>query len=325
MMRFLRIAGVGPVAVALLVSWLAAEPIGGSPAKQRLPINFVKIPSGSFLMGDATGEGEPWERPQRRVRVSAFYIARHEVTQAEWWEVLAWALHHGYSFQDDHVGRAQGPDHPITEVSWYDALKWANARSEKEGRRPAYYVDREHRTVYREGDVDLGPDQVDWAGDGYRLPTEAEWEKAARGGLKGHHYPWPSRGGSYVRHVDGCRANFALSQDPYETERFPQTTPVGYFAASKGRSGRRFVQGYGLQDVAGNVWEWCWDWWSFHAYADLGKRSRDPRGPSSGEGRVQRGGSWGTDPRLCRVAFRGLSAPGYRCNCAGFRLVLCRP
>lgn len=110
-------------------------------------------------------------------------------------------------------------------------MKWANARSEKEGLVPCYYTDDTQTTVYRTGTVDVQNDWVKWIACGYRLPTEVEWEKAARGGAAGHRYPW-----SATDAIDHSRANYDSGG----------TTPVGSFAPN----------GYGLYDMAGNVWEW---------------------------------------------------------------------
>ncbi|MCR4404608.1 MAG: formylglycine-generating enzyme family protein [Candidatus Acetothermia bacterium] len=252
---------------------------------------MVLIPAGSFEMGDSFGEGDPDERPVHKVFVSAFYMDKYEVTKALWDEVANWAAVHGYDIGPSS-GSGNGANHPVTDVSWYEAVKWANARSEREGLTPCYYTSSSQSTVYRTGGVDVPIECVKWSGCGCRLPTEAEWEKAARGGLSGQRYPWGND-------IDCARANY-----------YPcvgNTTPVGSYPPN----------GYGLYDMAGNVWEWVWDW------HDSGYYSRspeaDPRGPASGSFRVLRGGSWFIIASYCQVATRGGGAPGRACM--GFRAV----
>ena len=137
---------------------------------------FALIPSGSFTMGDdPDGGGDA-----HRVRVSAFYMAQNLVTKAEWDEVRTWGLENGYSELVTGSGKAE--NHPVQSISWYQVVKWCNARSQKEGLVPAYYTDDAQTTVYKTGDVNVTNAQVKWSANGYRLPTEAEWEKAARDG-----------------------------------------------------------------------------------------------------------------------------------------------
>ena len=210
---------------------------------------MVLIPAGSFQMGDSFGEGDSDERPVHTVTVSAFYMDRYEVTKALWDEVASWAAANGYDIKpEDGSGKAK--DHPVYYVSWYEAVKWANARSEREGLAPCYTLGGK---VYRTGQS--APD-CNWSASGYRLATEAEWEKAARGGLSGQRYPWGND-------IDCARANYNYYRC------VDDTTPVGSYPPN----------GYGLYDMVGNVWEWCWDWYSENYY--LGSPGSDPRGPAT--------------------------------------------
>jgi formylglycine-generating enzyme required for sulfatase activity len=231
------------------------------------------VPSGEFLMGSPETEaGRKPDEVQHKVTTSGFWMAQTEVTKAQWDQVRKWGLKKGYDDLPD--GTAPGPDHPVASVSWHAAVKWCNARSEMEDLKPCYFTDAAHTMVYRTGEVDLSNDMVLWDANGYRLTTKAEWEKAARGGLSGKAYPWGDT-------ITKSLANYAPASS---------TSKVSSFAPN----------GYGLYDIAGNVWEWCWDWHG--AYSS--EVTTDPRGPFSGPARVVRGGSGETLAIACRVAGR---------------------
>ena len=260
------------------------------------PGSMATIPAGAFEMGDTFSEGGAEERPVHTVPVSTVYLDRYEVTKALWAEVHTWAVAHGYSF--DNPGGGAGASRPVYAVSWYDVVKWCNARSEKEGLVPCYYMSAAHATVYRTGRVDIANSWVEWAANGYRLPTEAEWEKAARGERLGNRYPWGDT-------VDGTHANYENSGDPWDNG----STPVGTYAPN----------GYGLYDMAGNMWEWCWDWYDPGWYARAEASAADPHGPLSGSGRVVRGGCWYRPPVRMRCAHRYQLAPNDSGGDFGFR------
>lgn len=288
--------------------------LGGWTLAQAAPSGMALIPAGTFTMGDSFSEGSSDELPTHPVDVSAFYMDKYEVTKVLWDEVYEWAIANGYSF--DKAGEGKAATHPVHFVRWYDVVKWCNARSEKEGRTPAYYTSAAKTTVYRTGQVNVQNDWVKWTA-GYRLSTEAEWEKAARGGESGRRFPW-----SDVDTITHSRANYRSSSSyAYDVSTTreshptfndgvaPCTSPVGSFPAN----------GYGLYDMAGNVWEWCWDWHSDSYYSS--SPGTDPRGPSSGSLRVARGGGWGSVAIYCRSADRLFDNPAFSSS-FGFRTVL---
>ncbi len=266
-----------------------------------VPAGMALIPAGPFQMGDHRVEGLLFgdhrvEGPEHTVTVSAFAMDKCEVSLELWKSVRAWGNTHGYDLLEGG-GYAYGEyKHPVNSVSWFNVVKWNNARSEKEGKVPAYYVDAAMTQVYRSGEK--APAGVKWD-SGYRLPTEAEWEKAARGGVAGKLYPWGTDAIStaLANYMDGSKKSESMI--------------IGSYGAN----------GYGLYDMAGNVWEWCWDW-----YGDYSSTAQtDPRGPSSGSSdspRVIRGGSWlWSGWENCRVAARNYSfSGGY--YLIGFRSVL---
>jgi formylglycine-generating enzyme required for sulfatase activity len=275
-----------------------------------VPAGMGYVVAGEFLMGDNHGLAvEAW--PVRVVGLRAFFIDRFEVTKALWDEVRAWAVRHGYDLTAD--GYATAPTHPVAGVNWHDAIKWCNARSEMAGLAPAYFTDPSHATPYRVGVLDLDAAQVDWAAAGYRLPTEAEWEKAARGGLEGHHFPWPSAGPQHATLITGIQANYWNSGDLFDNA----TTPVGYYDGHQAVAGQDMANGYGLHDMAGNVAEMCWDRWATYDPLAL----TDPHGPDTGTSRVLRGGSWYDSPVGLRCAHRRSFAPSSAAANRGFRCV----
>lgn len=292
----------------------------------RQPMVF--IPAGEFQMGDSFAEGLPMELPVHTARVDAFYMDAYEVSNQQYANALNWALGRGglitvaggivyktnssipycdttlsgsisgITWDGDTFGVASGRgNHPMCAVSLYGAMAFANWRSVMEGRPAAY---------------DLSTWACNW-GSGYRLPTEAEWEKAARGGLAGHRFPW-----SDADTIQHARANYYSTTDnAYDTSPtrgfHPSFnmgfSPVGYFAPN----------GYGLYDMAGNAWELCNDWWSamYYSISPL----INPRGPASGSGIVRRGSGWSGNGGDCRVAYRSNFDPPNRDGSTGFRLV----
>jgi len=278
-----------------------------------VPSGMAIIPAGSFTMGNCmdSGEGLFDELPLHTVYVSAFYMEKHEVAKSLWGTVYQWAITNGYSF--DHAGSGKGASHPVQELDWYDCVKWCNARSEQEGRTPAYYTSAAQTTVYRSGQSAVQTNWMNWS-SGYRLPTEAEWEKAARGGLSGHRFPWGDTISESQANYYGNTGSYSYDLGPNgynavgQIGGTPNTSPAGYFGAN----------GYGLYDMAGNVWEWCWDWYGGYSSGS----QTDPRGPASGSYRVFRGGGWNGYAFYCRSAVRFGYGPATIYDYIGFRPVL---
>jgi formylglycine-generating enzyme len=270
---------------------------------------FVYIPAGEYEMGDTTGEGLYDERPVHRVSLNAFHAGRFEVTKALWDEVREWGRSHGYSdlpagcLDSNGTDYSKGPGHPVFAITWSDAVKWCNARSERDGLTPCYYQDASRTVIHRTGQINLSAAMVNWKAAGYRLPTEAEWEKAARGGVSGTVYPW----GATISHADANYTGHPIHGGG--------TAPVGSFAPN----------GYGLYNVSGNVAEFCWDEYMDVTYEQTHQFPPvlDPAGPvatATGE-RIFRGGGWASTDWSCRTAARSGDHIGYLDLSLGLRLV----
>ena len=225
-------------------------------ATLAIPQGMALIPAGTFSMGDSL-DGESDAMPTTNITVSAFYMDINLVSYAQWQSVFFWATNHGYGFVNAGAGKAA--NHPVQTVDWYDSVKWSNARSQQAGLTPVYYTDAGLTQVYTNGEV---TPYMNMSANGYRLPTEAEWEKAARGGLNGQRFPWGNVITENLANYYGATASYSYDLGPngYNTAFTngvtPYTSPAGYFAPN----------GYGLYDMAdecngvvlGLVWDAVW-------------------------------------------------------------------
>jgi len=330
--------------------WLTTDPC--------IPDDFVYIPDGYFQMGDSFSEGNSDELPVHTVQLDSFAIGKFEVTNQEYCKYLNSA--HGSSIYVSggtvygtgnnqpycdistsdgwsqiafsggvfSVRAKDGRDmfnDPMVAVAWFGAAAYCNWRSQQDGYEQCY---------------NLSTWTCDFNKHGYRLATEAEWEYAARGGLSGKRFPWGNT-------ISQTQADFHSSSDySYDVSPTkgiyhplwgvgddPYTSPVGFFNGTKKYKAEYQWPGsatsyqttsgannYGLSDMAGNVWEWCNDWYSDTYYSS--SPLNNPPGPTSGSYRVFRGGAWINGANYCRVAYRIYSSPTARAYYVGFRLVL---
>jgi formylglycine-generating enzyme required for sulfatase activity len=280
----------------------------------------VLIPAGEFDMGspDRDQVAADDEKPQHRVRITRpFYLDATEITRGRFrrvvestgltteaerdgkggwgWNETAAKFERDSKYTWRNAGFPQTDEHPVVNVSWNDAVAFCNRLSELDGLKPYYHF----------GDGEQS------GGDGYRLPTEAEWEYACRAR-------------STARYASGddpeTLAEVGNIADATAKRKYPDWTTI---AASDGYLytapvGRFKPNGFGLFDMHGNVWEWCWDGYEAEYYK--GSPDADPSGPLNASVRVGRGGSGFSDPRLARSARRFRDEPGYRDGLLGFRV-----
>jgi formylglycine-generating enzyme required for sulfatase activity len=251
---------------ALAIGALAFVVDAAAPktTKTKTGVEMVLLPGGSFTMGDARGATD--EEPHR-VAVDALFIDKYEVTQEHYRKLVG-----------SDYSRWKNPKAPTEQVTWAAAVKYCNARSLAEDLTPCY---------------DLKTWKCDFAANGYRLPTEAEWEYAARAGTTTSY--------SFGDNASALR-NFAWMKEN-----------------SGGRPrevGKKLPNAWGLYDMHGNVAEWCNDFYAVDYYQH--SPAKNPRGPASGKQRVVRGGSWNSRAGDCRSAYRAAENPAYADVCIGY-------
>jgi len=264
-------------------------------AKMNSPTapNLARIPAGDFFMGAADAEED--ERPIHRVFVSEFFIGRFAVTNDDYARFVRATNHPSPAIRDlPMIGRG---DREAVFRELAAPYAWDNDQPPAgHGSHPVVLVGYDDALAYCRW-------LSDSIGRAVRLPTEAEWEKAARGGADGLKYPWGNE-------IDSSRANYLI--DPAAKHQ-RGTRPTGTYPPNA----------YGLYDMCGNVWEWVSDWYSAEYYG-LGEM-RDPRGPGSSSLRTVRGGSWvNNDVSMLRCAYRHKVPPDTYAHSVGFRIV-CTP
>jgi len=236
----------------------------------QTPEGMVLIPAGTFTMGSNDYDNE---KPPHKVSIAAFYFDKYEVTVGQYQKFLA--ANPSYNQPENWNEQLQNPKRPVVNVSWNDAVAYCEWLSKQRGKR-------------------------------VRLPTEAEWEYAARGGLSGKKYPWGDN-------ISAANANYdAESNRGYSWEDAKRyLREVGSYSANN----------YGLYNMAGNVWEWCSDWYSADYYRTCAQQGvvTNPQGPDKGASRVLRGGSWVNIAIILRCAFRVSNEPASRGCDIGFR------
>jgi formylglycine-generating enzyme required for sulfatase activity len=266
----------------------ASRPQSG--ARGGVPEGFALVEGGTFTMGSPSSEPDrdSYEGPQHQVTVKSFYMGKYEVTQREWQELMGTTAAQQRNMAQQAANasgwslRGEGEHYPMYYVSWFEAVEYCNKRSVKEGLTPAYRGSGNSITC-------------DWSANGYRLPTEAEWEYAAKGGNK-----------NFLTYLY-AGSNSAGAVAWYDGNSGGTTRPVGTKAPND----------LGIYDLSGNVYEWCWDW-----YGDYGSGAQtNPAGPVSGSYCVIRGGSWYGSARYLRSSLRGGNGPSVRDVILGFRLV----
>ena len=284
---------VASIALGIIGCDNPSGPDNGGTQEER----FVLIPAGSFQMG--SNEGNSDNKPVHEVTITKpFYMGKYEVTQAEYEKYCSY----GSSSPNSGVGA----NYPAYFISWYDALVYCNKRSMAEGLTPCYSIrgstdPKVWGTVPSAQDATWNSVICNWNANGYRLPTEAEWEYAARAG------------DNTVDSLTYSGTNDENKLGDYAWYRDNSSTTH--------EVGTKLPNAFGLYDMSGNVWEWCWNWITSE-YDENTEGGSDPTGASAGSYRVFRGGYWGNPSSLCVVsAWRGCIEPYYRDGFIGFRVV----
>jgi len=291
-------------AASLYVS-CGSRPSSVTESPDFAPEGFVRINSGTFTMGSPANETGHYydEGPQRQVTVSSFFMGKYEVTQKEWFDVMGTTIRQQQAASGPTGLAGEGNNYPMYYVSWFEVVEYCNRRSQRENLTPVYTISGtgDNRTVTWNRNA-----------NGYRLPTEAEWEYACRAGTVTSY--WSGNNETTLAGKANA-ADLTLKDMAGEQltswinirDGYALTSPVGSFQANA----------WGLFDMHGNVWEWCWDWYGNYPSG----AQTDPVGASSGSLRVLRGGGWYFPALHARSASRFFGSPIYRSRNFGFRVV----
>ncbi|MBN2432631.1 MAG: SUMF1/EgtB/PvdO family nonheme iron enzyme [Acidobacteria bacterium] len=269
------------------------------------------MPAGTFLQGYGPGDpcGFSDETPFSHTLTAHLAVMRTEVTRRMWAALKVRQATLPADPTNETYGA--GMDNPVQQVSWYEAVLFANLLSVERGRTRCYYTDAAFTVPVDAGNYTTGPFYCDWSADGYRLPTEGEWEYVCRAGTT---TPFSINEPNFTSCDDFCTAG-----------SLPGLESVAWFCANlwdaagsntTKPTGLKDENPWGLQDVHGNVFEWCWDWYDLYPTGPV----TDYRGVTSGTYRMKRGGGWGTGAVACRSALRSFGLPVNRYNDSGFRL-----
>ncbi len=271
---------------------------GGGSGSTSVPVGLVFV-QGTTFNGTTAVTGSEVFISGRTITIPNLIVCDHEVTQAEYQSVMG-VNPSGYS----------GLNKPVEQVSWYDAITYCNKRSLAENLTPCYTVSgvdfSGNVTVPLSDNATWNAATCNFNANGYRLPTEAEWEYLARGGNLTNNGQTTYSGSNTIGDVAWYDINvydLGSSSPSYGAHQVKTKNP----------------NGKNLYDMSGNVREWCWDWWS-----DTITAGTPPTGASSGSGRILRGGSWHGDASDCTVSYRGGGYTGYHVTYIGFRVVRSR-